>query len=371
MNNEKKILFLVHLPPPIHGAAIMNSSLVESKKIRTEFDTHTINITAARSIADIGRFSVGKFTNSIRQALAIRSALKKFRPSIVYLTLSPTGFAFFRDAFFVYLAVQRDTRIVLHLHGKGISSSAAESSLFRKIAAYVFRKSTVIFLSEHLVYDVREFLVRPYFVVPNGIALVSAIEEKKWKQEKPTLLFLSNYVESKGILVLIDAVEKIAEHNRSFSVKLVGNSFDLTKEEIIDIVNRKTLQDIIEVTGPKYGEEKYEVLKNADLLVFPTFYSNEAFPLVILEAMQFALPVISTPEGGIPDMVSDGETGYLVPQRDPEALAEKIELLLSNPELRVQMGRRGREKFLEKFSLPVFEQNMLDVFNKVITQKQS
>jgi glycosyltransferase involved in cell wall biosynthesis len=99
----------------------------------------------------------------------------------------------------------------------------------------------------------------------------------------------------------------------------------------------------VEITGPRYGEEKYGELRKADLFVFPTY--NDAFPLVTLEAMQFALPVISTNEGGVPDIVNDGETGFLVERQNVEQLAEKIALLLQNKELRQMMGQKGYERF--------------------------
>ncbi len=64
--------------------------------------------------------------------------------------------------------------------------------------------------------------------------------------------------------------------------------------------------------------------------------------LVLLEAMQYSLPVVSTPEGAIPDVVDDGVTGFLVPQRDTSALADKLEVLIKDPDLRVKNGSRGK-----------------------------
>lgn len=98
--------------------------------------------------------------------------------------------------------------------------------------------------------------------------------------------------------------------------------------------------------------------RNTDIFVFPTFYSNETFGLVNLEAMEYSLPVISTNEGGIPDVVINGETGYTVEKNNPEALAEAIELLFKNPKLRIQMGQAGRKRFEALFTEVMFEQRI-------------
>jgi len=100
--------------------------------------------------------------------------------------------------------------------------------------------------------------------------------------------------------------------------------------------------------------------------VLPTYYPNECFPLVILEAMQHSLPVISTFEGGIPDMVKDGINGFLIPQRNVIALAERLELLVRYPQLRKQMGRDGRMKYENNFTLGIFEHKLLSILQDAI-----
>jgi glycosyltransferase involved in cell wall biosynthesis len=99
------------------------------------------------------------------------------------------------------------------------------------------------------------------------------------------------------------------------------------------------------------------------LPLFPTFYHNECFPLVLLEAMEHGLPCISTTEGGIPGIVDDGKTGFLVPKHDVAVLADKILLLLNAPVLRSNMGKAGREKFEKEFTLEVFEKRMVEILS--------
>lgn len=124
---------------------------------------------------------------------------------------------------------------------------------------------------------------------------------------------------------------------------------------------------LVNYWGRRYGSEKDVFWKDADLFVFPTFYVNETFGLVNLEAMEYSLPVISTNEGGIPDVVINGQTGYTVEKNEPTALADSLERLFMNPELGIQMGKAGRKLFEEKFTEEVFEKRMRACLESAIT----
>jgi glycosyltransferase involved in cell wall biosynthesis len=114
------------------------------------------------------------------------------------------------------------------------------------------------------------------------------------------------------------------------------------------------------------NEEKEAIFAKSDIFVFPTYYDNETFGLVNLEAMQAKLPIISTPEGGIPDMVEEGENGFIVSQKDAEALADKLEELIKDPQKRKEMGQKGYEKYQRAFTLQVFEERFTDILKKII-----
>ena len=118
--------------------------------------------------------------------------------------------------------------------------------------------------------------------------------------------------------------------------------------------------------GRKYGKDKEAFFCSADVFVFPTFYHNECFPLVLLEAMEHGLPCISTTEGGIPGIIEDGQTGYLVPKHDAQALAEKMQILLFDTDLRCNMGKNGRDKFEREFTLDRFEKRMCGILEELV-----
>ena len=81
--------------------------------------------------------------------------------------------------------------------------------------------------------------------------------------------------------------------------------------------------------------------------------------------MQFGLPVISTYEGAIPEIVENNKTGFLVEKKNPEELANKIEFLINNQDLRIKMGVAGKEKFYNQYTLEIFENNLTTILKNL------
>ena len=103
------------------------------------------------------------------------------------------------------------------------------------------------------------------------------------------------------------------------------------------------------------------MFERADIFVFPTYYSNECFPLVLLEAMQHGLPCVTTDEGGIRDIVVN-DSGFTVHRSSQGELAKEtadaMEKLITDAELRTTMGKAGRTRLEEMFTEEVFEKRM-------------
>ena len=183
----------------------------------------------------------------------------------------------------------------------------------------------------------------------------------------PRLLFLSNLIESKGIYVLLEACRMLKEEGVAFHCDYVGGESKLISGEAFrSAIAERGLTDCVTYHGPQYGAAKDRFFREADIFVFPTFYDNECFPLVLVEAMQHRLPVISTMEGGIPDIVTDGVNGFVCPQRDVQALAEALRKLIAEPQMRVAMGQRGYELYRERMTLEVFEMRFTEILKSLV-----
>ena len=98
--------------------------------------------------------------------------------------------------------------------------------------------------------------------------------------------------------------------------------------------------------------------------MFPSWYSAECFPLVLLEAMAAGLPVVTTDEGAIPDIVRDGGNGFICPVHDPQSVADAIRKLLMDSNLRKEMGECGHRRFLEAFTADAFESRLIGILKQ-------
>jgi len=107
-----------------------------------------------------------------------------------------------------------------------------------------------------------------------------------------------------------------------------------------------------------------QILKAFDIFVFPSL--TEGLPLVVIEAMATGLPIVASHVGGIPELVVNGETGFLVSPASKEEIKEAIIKLLNNPELRKEMGQIARKRFETHFSLPQMVQKYIEVYEEVV-----
>ncbi len=180
------------------------------------------------------------------------------------------------------------------------------------------------------------------------------------------ILYLSNMMEEKGVWTLVDACKVLNDKGIAFKCTFVGGWKDITEDSFNKKISDLGLNAEMNAVGPKYGAEKEPYWLDADVFVFPTYYHNECFPLVLLEAMQHALPCISTKEGAIQNIIDDGETGYVVNAQNPGHLAVKILELANDKHKRLDMGVNGYRKFQDQFTLKVFENRMREIFEQLI-----
>ena len=371
---KPKILFIIHMPPPVHGAAMVGQYIHDSKLINGEFDCHYINLTTAKNLQDIGKVGMRKLLDFFKLVKKIRHEVKVVKPQLVYVTPNACGGAFYKDFVVVQMLKRMGCQVVVHYHNKGVATRQ-EKWLDNVLYKRFFKGIKVILLSEFLYDDVKKYVKRDdVFVCGNGIPsaaierFVSAPFDAASPEDKiPHLLFLSNLLISKGVVVLLDSLKVLKEKGCRFVCDFVGGeTVEMDAAMFQAEVAKRGLEGMVVYHGRKYGKDKEAFLNGADIFVFPTFYHKECFPLVLLEAMEHGLPCISTTEGGIPGIIDNGKTGFLVPKHDVSALADKILLLLSNPDLRCNMGKAGKEKFEKEFTLNVFENRMTWILEHIV-----
>ena len=353
---QRKVLFILHLPPPVHGAALVGKFIADSKYINSGVKSKYVNLATSRSMQDLGKLSFLKFFFALKVVTGVCTAAIRFKPHLCYLTFASKGFAFYKDMIIIVALRLLGHRLVLHLHHQGVQEAIRRAPWKKKAFRFAFGHSNtyVMLLSKHLYYDVAEFVSREQVVYcPNGIPDKAVTRSEQANDALFRLLFLSNMLASKGIFELLKALQLLKQEGLPVGCDFVGDWKDTTPTAFQEQIEALGLTGLVEAHGKKYNDDKNRFWAGADAFVLPSL--DDAFPLVVLEAMHNRLPVIATHEGGIPDMVADGQTGFLVPKRDTKALADKIRSLTENRTLARQMGLNGRNRYETEFQISAFE----------------
>ncbi len=229
--------------------------------------------------------------------------------------------------------------------------------------------SAAIQISSFCPADADYVKAKKIFTIPNGID----DEKNKYPVPResnksiPIILFVGVLMESKGIFVLLDVLKILTERNFYFTAWFMGEfAYYETEQRFQETVQNYELQDKVKLLGVLAGEEKWQAYATCDIFCLPTYFESETFGIVLLEAMMFEVPVIATQWRGIQEVVDDGKTGYLIPIKDPNACAERIRILLENPDLRKSMGTLGREKFLREYTSERFLDRMESAFLEIV-----
>jgi glycosyltransferase involved in cell wall biosynthesis len=364
MDKKAKVLFILHLPPPVHGASMMGQLIRDSTLINNTFEADYINLSISKNLNEIEKYGVQKFFRLLKLQGKVFRALLRKKYDACYITLTVSGPSFYKDLLIVLLLKLFRRKIVYHFHNKGVED-ASRLSINRALYRLTFRNTKSILLSSYLYPDIKRYVdEKDVYYCANGIPVNPFNDGQKSANndtEVCRLLFFSNMMIQKGVYVLLDACKLLKQRGVKFECHFVGAWSDISEEEFKNEVEKNDLQQYVFAHGGKYGAEKGEFFYNSDIFIFPTYYHNETFGLVNLEAMQFSLPVISTIEGGISEVVSDGVTGFLVPRRNITALARKIETLINDDSLRRKMGEEGMKKFYSNFTIEKFEGRLTDI----------
>lgn len=154
----------------------------------------------------------------------------------------------------------------------------------------------------------------------------------------------------KGMDILLKSFALLLPRFPGLRLKIIGDGPD--RETLHHLAGELSISDVITWAGEIPRKEAIRQMKNMDIVVIPSRF--EGFGLTAIEAMALKKPVIASNTGGLPEIINDRETGWLVPPEDPIALAKALTELIDNPALREKLGAAGRRKVGEKFSFTTF-----------------
>jgi len=367
----KKVLFMLHLPPPIHGVSQINTIIKNSTIINSNLECDYINIATANAISDLGTHRIGKYFQILKLIFSMIKHLISKKYDLIYITPSIPGIGFYKDSVFIFLAKLFRKKIICHLHIQGFQEDT-QNRLKKQFYLSVFKGVKVVHLAESLYKDIETIVDKKnvYFIA-NGVVPVNELELQKkidFKSDKFEILFLSNMIEFKGPFLLLEALVQLAKKYNDIHITFIGKWQDEEfKHKFLEYIKTHSLEKYIAILGGIYGPEKNQYFLKANIFVLPTRF--EAFPLVLLEAMEFSLPVISTNEGAIPDIVDDKLTGFIIEKNNVSELIEKIEIIKKDKLLEEFLGRNARKKFEQNYSSTIMEQSICDTIVKVISNE--
>ena len=182
------------------------------------------------------------------------------------------------------------------------------------------------------------------------------------------IVSIARLVEKKGIQYGIQAVAKVLKRRGDIDYHIAGSG--PLGDELQRLIAELNAEKNIKLLGWRTQAEVAELLKSSDVLLAPSVTTEEGdeegIPGVIMEAFAEGLPVVTTYHAGIPEVAKDGESGFLVPERDPDALAEALERLVEMPELRVSMGRNGRRFVEEHYDIDKLNDHLVKIYQQLL-----
>lgn len=265
---------------------------------------------------------------------------------IVHLHVASRG-SFYRKSVFLMLAKVFKAKAVFHLHGAEFKVFyEQESGLFKKffIVNSLKQADIIIVLSESWKQWVNDVIgdEKPVVVVYNSIP---SNDLPSLSNRDRSILFLGKLEQRKGVYELLIAFKKVLMQLDDVRMLLCGNG---NLQEYRTIAVQLGIAQNVDFKGWIGPEERSKYLAGSSMFVLPSF--NEGFPMSIIEAMSYGMPIVSTNVGGIPEAIQDGKTGLLVSAGDTDALADAMLKFLNDPMLAQEFGLAAKSYFERNFS---------------------
>ena len=360
------LLIVAAEPPPYFGAAVASGRVLAAGR-RGGFRFYHLNVIDPAGTSNMGRIVPANIALALKHYAQLTALLAQHREIVaVYVLLGFTNApAFWRDIGFLLLARLFRKPTIIHCHDNMVE-------VFYRTHSYPARRAmrwalqgarAVAVLCAAIQAATQRVAPRArVVVVPNGLDLEPAGESQHARRELPVVLYLSQLSREKGFWTALQIVAEMHRQGTRIRFEFAG-TWKLPSDEsrarawVVD----HGLESMVSIHGPVSEQRKSELLRDADVFLFPTSLRHEGQPLVILEAMAAGLPVITTDIGCISDTVQHGVTGFIVQPNDTGAMIATLRLLLADPELRSRMGAAARARYLAHYTERAFAERMLEL----------
>ena len=369
LKTKPKLLCILHRSPPAHGAARIGDFIADSEKLKEAFDCRFVTIKSSDTIGDIGKVNFKKLYLVVELYVKVLWALLTFRPQKIYFTASIRSVALYRDLLISTLwkmySLFKPVEVFYHYHTKGVDEYVSSSARNLKLTRFFVKDVNLILLSSLLKKDFEQ--VKSYkkvYFLPNGVEdplknedFDTYIAKKYEAVETIEALYLAHIMKEKGYWEVLELAKETKGSNIRYH--FAGSWKDKESEaEFSTFVEEHGLEEQVVYHGFVSGEQKADLFKRAYLLLYPS--KNDAFPLTLLEALAYGVPVVATAEGSIP-YILDEKSGIVLEdvEKLPDALEEAKEKLLDR-----ETAAHCRQRYLENFSLERFEEKLVKILQE-------
>ena len=241
-------------------------------------------------------------------------------------------------------------------HGSDVYLPWKSKKIISKIV--IKNAAVVIALSRDMEEKIKKIYRRDVKIIPNGIDVeLFRNKSENRNNDKKIILFVGTLRPIKGVIYLIEAMGIIRQSIPDVRLLIVGDGED--RDKLKEIVDKSDLKECIHFVGKIQNEKIPEYMAKSDIFILPSL--SEGLPVVILEAMASGLPIIATNVGGLPDIIKNGENGFLIERGKPEEIAEKVSIILKNNILKERMNNNNKEKSKE-YSWEIITKKLEEIY---------
>ncbi len=364
------VLVVGQTPPPVHGQAVMIQELLDGQY--AGITLHHIRLNFSRSVDEGGSFKLRKLLVLLRTLTEILIGRWRSQAKILYYPpAAPMFNSVIRDVVLLICTRWLFKYTVFHFHAAGLAEFYQRLPWWLKpLFKLAYRNADLaIFMSENTASAGNDFAAKEVTVIPYGIPDSSRLTPSDLREVRDgvaRILFMGILCEGKGLLTLIEACSQLQKAGLSFHLVCAGAfASEGFRGEVEKLIESRGLTKMITFPGVLRGEEKWKSFREANIFCFPSHYHAESSPVVLIEAMSFGLPIVTTRWRGIPDVVGGSDGAFIVEPKRPELVANKLEVLLRDRDLKSSMGSKNRAWFCEHYTLVQFRERMELALQKV------
>ncbi|MBW2058229.1 MAG: glycosyltransferase family 4 protein [Deltaproteobacteria bacterium] len=351
MKSKAKILVLGPIPPPYMGPSVATEIILNSG-LKEEFELIHLDTSDHRDLRRLGAVDFQNVSLALRHYLALFWRVLTKEPDIVYMPLSQTTVGYLRDAGFILVSKVLGRRVVCHLRGGNFRNwfdSARPLTRWFVRTVHSLVDGQIVLCERHRSLFFRIMPPERVFAVSNGRDFEVGFRRVNHRK-KVRILHLANRMKTKGVLDTLRAVPSVHSSHSHAEFVFSGHWVEESTRAEFEAFLKESPHLPVVVTGPVSGRGKHRLLASSDIFVFPTYYPPEGHPWVLVEAMAYGLPIVSTDHGCIRECVIDGFNGFLVEKQNPREIAERLNLLVADASLRRRMAENSRRHYESHFT---------------------